>query len=82
MAVRTAAAGDLDTTVATLKTQLSTYIGLQQADGNDAPAVLFWQWLVSQLQGVDSSMAQAIQTANMYDYSTVDKTLSQLDGYA
>jgi hypothetical protein len=82
MAVRTAAAAAIDTTVSTLKTQLVAYIGLQQPTAGDAPAVLFYQWLIGQLINADPAMAQAVRTANAHDPRTWDKTLSSIDGYA
>jgi hypothetical protein len=82
MAVRTAAASALDTTVSTLKTQLSTYLALQQSTSpGDAPAKLFWVWLVGQLRGVNIEMAQVIDTMNRYDRSAWDETLSAIDPF-
>lgn len=83
MAVRTTAAGNIDTTVATLKTQVSTYIALQQTGSpGDDPAKLFWVWLVGQFINQDAGLAQTIRTANMYDPTSWGKTLSQTDGFA
>lgn len=83
MAVRTTAAGNLDTTVGTLKTQLTTYLALQQPTSpGDSPAKLFWVWLVSQLRNHSTEMAQVIDTTNKLDYACRDKTLSSIDGFA
>ena len=83
MAVRTTAASNLDTTVATLKTQLATYVALQQTSSpGDAPAKLFWQWLLAQLRSVSPAMAIAINTSNTFDNAVVDKTLSAIDPFA
>jgi len=83
MAIRTAAAAAVDADIAQLVADLKTYLALQQTTSpGDAPAVLFWHWLIGQLQDVDPSMAQAIRTANIYDQTAWGKTLSQVDTFA
>lgn len=83
MAARTSAAGDIDTTVATLKTQIGTYIALiQTTSPNDSPQVLVWTWLREQIRGI-TGMAQAVDTAPTGVIQTVvDKTLVQVDDFA
>lgn len=80
MAVRTAAAADLDATVTTLKTQLATYINLQQGAG-DNPAEIFWLWFRKQLREAHPSMAIAIDTGPIA-WGDTHKTLADEDGYA
>ena len=82
MAARTASAAALDATVVTLKSQLLTYIALEQtASPGDNPCKLFWTWLVGQLRNVDPIMAQTIDTANPIDPTAWDKTLSAIDPF-
>ena len=51
MAVRTAAAADLDTKIAALLTSLDTFLGLAKQSGEPQNAVgdIFWHALISQL---------------------------------
>ena len=80
--VRTTAAAAIDADIAQLVADLKTYLALQQPVSGDSPALLFWHWLIGQLQDVDPAMAQAIRTANMYDQTAWGKTLSQVDTFA
>ncbi len=83
MAIRTATAAAIDADIAQLKTDVLAHIALQQSYG-DAPAVLFWQWLVATMETWHPNLAVAIRTSNMFGSSAgaTGATLSQIDGYA
>lgn len=82
MAARTATAGDIDTTVGTLKTQIAAYIALQQTSSpGDSPQVLVWTWLREQIRGI-TGMAQAVETAPTVDHTVRGQTLVEVDPFA
>lgn len=81
MAVRTAEATALDSTVEDLKAQIHDYLEAQQP-GEKSQATVFWQWLVAQLRASHPRMAQAIVAGQLIVPSAGRKTLVELDPYA